>query len=531
MQSRSLVLLKNLLRSTSGLNILRYEKDSKKKSKVIGNYIGGAVLFLFLMAFAILVVIGYGYMGLTREIPVLCAILISLMELVFTILKTNGYLFAFKEYDMLMALPFKPSEVAGTKFLYMYIKNLPMVYSLSLAMMIGYGIFAKPAIGIYFLWIILTAFIPLIPMVIASAVGALIAGVGAGFRHKQIIQTVLTFIFILICFSLRFIIEAVVREDKVDDVLNSVSVFTGAFKKFYIPARWFENSILEGNIIYALLFVLVSATVFLGFAAIVGKSYRKINSRLMTGAARKTYKMSQQKKMSVPNAIAFKEFKKFTSSTIYITNMGFGEVLTAICAIAVLFVDMNSVIAAMTNGAPITKDNLIPAIPFVVYFLIGMSPTTAVSMSLEGKNYWILKSLPIEMKEVLKGKLLFNMYLTLPFMALASLTIGIKSGANLGELIMFEVLGFILCAFSSTFGMVCNLGHLSFDWENEIDVVKKGASLGIYILVNMALTTILLFGVVALGFVLPTLAILAIFSLIFAILSFICYKVIEGKKL
>lgn len=530
MQSRSVILLKNLLRSTSGVNILRYEKDKKKRSKVIGGYIGLAVLYAFLMAYVILNVIGYGYMGLAGSIPVLGALLISLMTFFLTVLKTNGYLFAFKEYDMLMALPFKPSEVAGTKFLYMYVKSLPMVIGISLATMIGYGIYEKVSAVTYILWIVLSVFLPLIPMVLASTIGALIARAGSGFRHKQLIQTILTFIFIIICFASRFIIEAIVKNNKVDDILNTVSDYSAIASKYYLPAKWFEKAILSGDVLSALLFVVVSLAIFVGFATLVGKSYRKINSNLKTSVARREYKMGQQKKKSIINTIVFKEFKRFTGSTLYITNMGFGEVLTLVLAIAVLFVDMNSLIAAITNGAPLTKENLIPAIPFIVYFLVGMMPTTVASLSLEGKNFWILKSLPVDMTEVIKGKVMFNMCLTVPFMLLAITTISIKSSAGFLNLMLALILGVLMCGFSSLFGMNCNLSHCKLDWENEMEVVKQGAAAGIYMLVNMIGISILVVGVVALGMVIPSIVILPVSIILFTILDILCYKGIVTKS-
>ena len=45
---------------------------------------------------------------------------------------------------MLMSLPIEARTVAGCKFLYMYIKSLPWYLSISLAMLIGYGVCAAP---------------------------------------------------------------------------------------------------------------------------------------------------------------------------------------------------------------------------------------------------------------------------------------------------------------------------------------------------------------------------------------------------
>ena len=151
-----ILLLKTLLLSTSQRNIYKYCRDKKKRSKIIGNMVGTAVLYLLLMGYCVLTCVGYGLIGIIHTVPVMCALTISALAFVFTFIKTNGYLFNFKEYDMLMALPFELKSVAGSRFLYMYIKSLPWYLSIAIAMLIGYGIYASPAWFVYPLWLVLS---------------------------------------------------------------------------------------------------------------------------------------------------------------------------------------------------------------------------------------------------------------------------------------------------------------------------------------------------------------------------------------
>ena len=153
--NNSILLLKTLLLSTSQRNIFRYCKDKKKRRKIIGGFIGAGLLYLMLMAFCVLMSIGYGMTGIIEAVPVMCALTISALAFMFTLFKTNGYLFNFREYDMLMSLPFEARTVAAGKFMYMYVKSLPWYLSISLAMLIGYGAYAHPGILVYPEWIIL----------------------------------------------------------------------------------------------------------------------------------------------------------------------------------------------------------------------------------------------------------------------------------------------------------------------------------------------------------------------------------------
>lgn len=499
MKNNNFVLLKNLLLSTSSLNKYKYCKDKKKRGKIVGTAVGSVILYLLLMAYCIANCVGFGMFGLTGSIPVMCATVISALAFVFTFMKTNGYLFGFKEYDMLMSLPFEAKSVAACKFLYMYIKSLPWYMSVSVSMMVGYGIYAKPSALVYPVWVILSLFLPVIPMLGAAFLGFLIAKLGSGFKNKNIAQTVITIIFVLACFALRFFLEDMFRNNKTEAVMNSLSEATGAAGRVYLPIEWFSGAV-SGLVISDIL-LLIGVTVLL-FEVIfipVGRSYRKINSALGSHTAAGKYVMEKQKGRSVLGSIVFKEFKRMTGSSTYMVNAAIGELFCIIAGIAVLFIDIDKALHSMLQNAPITKEMLFPAIPFLVYFFTGMVSTPAFSPSLEGKNYWIVQSLPLSKKTLYQGKMLFNIYLTVPFALFATVTLCISSKAPLLNSVLYVILILSLSAYSTAWGCVCGVKHLHLDWENEIDVIKQGSGSTSYVLPNMFLTIILIPLVVYLG--------------------------------
>ena len=483
--SNSIVLLKTLLLSTSRRNIYRHSTDRKKRRKIVGNTIGVICLYIMVMAYSIAMCIGYGQYGMIKDAPVMCALVISTLAFVFTLFKTNGYLFNFREYDMLMSLPFETRTVAACKFLYMYVNSLPWYLSISAAMMAGYGYYARPSLAVYPLWLVLSLFLPIIPMLAAAFLGFLIAKVSSGFRKTNIVQTVITMIFVVFCFSLRFIIEDLFKNDKVEATLEKAAELTGNAAKTYLPAGWFSDAVTRQSIPAFLLLISVSVLLFALVFRVVGRSYRSINSALKSHAAAGKYRMSAQKQRSVVNAIAFKEFRRLTGSTAYMVNGGMGVILAALVGIITLIIGPDRIIQTVTQGAPIDAAMLQPAIPFIVYFFVGMVATTACSPSLEGRNYWILQSLPVEKKTVYQGKMLFNMYLTVPFTVFSILCLCVAAKTPVLNTVLYLILGLALCAFSTAWGCVCGIRHMRLDWENEIEVIKQGSAVAIYMLPNM----------------------------------------------
>ena len=258
--------------------------------------------------------------------------------------------------------------------------------------------------------------------------------------------------------------------------------------------------------------------------AVVGRSYRKINSALKSHAAARDYKLTAQRQRGVVRAIAFKEFRRMTGSTPYMVNAGIGEILAALVSLITLVIGPDRIIQTVTQGAPVDAVMLRPAIPFIVYFFIGMMATTACSPSLEGKNYWILQSLPIEKKTVYQGKMLFNMWLTVPFMAFSTLCLCISSKAPALETALYLLLGLALCAFSTAWGCVCGVRHMRLDWENEIEVIKQGAAVAIYMLPNMFAVMGLTVLAVVLGLRMDRKLLALLFTLVAALLAALSYR-------
>ena len=519
-----IVLLRTLLLSTSRFNIYRHTKDKKKRRRIIGNTIGVVCLYLMLMGYCIAMCAGYGRFGMISSAPVMCALTISLLSFVFTLFKTNGYLFGFREYDMLMSLPFDARTVAGCKFLYMYLKSLPWYLSISLAMLAGYGIYSRPRMVVYPLWLVLSLLLPILPMLAAAFLGFLIARISAGFRKTNLVQTVLTLVFVLFCFSLRFIIDDMFRNDKVQATLEMVSRMTGSAARVYPPAGWFDGAVTRLNVPDTLLLVGASVVLFMVVFSVVGRSYRQINSALKSHAAARSFRMTAQKRRVPVQAIAFKEFRRFTGSTAYMVNGGMGMILAALVGLLVLVLGPDQIIAIVTQGAPVDSAMLQPAIPFIVYFFIGMVATTACSPSLEGKNYWIVQSLPIEKKTLYQGKMLFNLALTVPFMIFSTVCLCLAARVPVLDTALYLLLGLALCAFSTAWGCVCGIRHMRLDWENEIEVIKQGAAVAIYMLPNMFVVMGLTVLAVVLGLRIDCRLLALLFTLAAAALAALSYR-------
>lgn len=492
MRNKTWLLLKTLLTSTSEVNVLKHSKDKNKLKYAKNNLVGQIVLYVMLALYAALISIGLGNFGMAEQIPALCAGLLFIMPFIFTLIKTNGYLFGFREYDMLMSMPFSVKNIVSAKFLYMYTKSLPMYGVISVAMLIGYAVGGDLTFWKVFAWIILSMLIPVFPMLVASLLGVLVVKIGSHFRYKSIFEAIFIVILILPLMFSRLFIKNTVRNDQIEDIVTTVGSAVDS-SSVYIPfAKWFSEAVNEGKILSVLLIVGLVILVYEIEFTIISKFYRQINSKLSSSASHKNYQMTTQKQKNMVQAIAGKEFKRMTGSSVYLFNTGIGEIMVVIIGIALLFIKPDTLIEKMMQGAPVTAEMIFPAIPILLYFFLGMVPTTCCSPSLEGRNYWIIKTLPIDPLDDIKGKILFNLYLSIPFAAFASLAASICFRVSFVDGLSCVAAVISLCVFASVFGLKCGLKHRRLDWENETEVVKQGMAVGMYIIVHMIMCFVLM---------------------------------------
>lgn len=528
MTSNTLLLLKTFLKSTSDINVLKYSQDAKKRKYAKNNLVGKSIIGIILIGYMTIISVALAKNGETKQIPGLCAEMLFLMPLMLTLLKANGYLFGFKEYDMIMSMPFSVKSIVTGKFLYMYINSIPLYGVFSLAMLIGYGISGELRIMSCIAWIIMTFFVPVFPIVIASSISALTVKISSGFKYKNIVQSILIIILILPLFFSKSFFETTVKTDNLDEVVNIVSDSVDSTSSYVPFAKWFGKVVNEGAVIPFLMIICCNLIIYELFSIIISKFYRNMNSNLDAGMGHKKYEMTVQKQNSMVKSIAFKEFKRMIGSTIYTTNVFIGQIMVTIFGVAMLFAKPEAILASMMPGAPVTPSMIFPAIPIFIYFFLGMVPTTCCSPSLEGKNYWIMQTLPIDPLEDCKGKILFNLYLTIPFGIFATFASSVCFSTSFFDGVFSIIAVASLCTFSSVYGLRCGLKHRRLDWKNEVEVIKQGMGTASYIPLHIIASMVLLPLVVVVNNVVKNVALLMIvITLIAWILTGLSWKSVK----
>ena len=179
------------------LNVFRFTKDKKKKRSALSMGLLWLLLITMLCLYVGTFAYGYSKMGLGQVIPMYLIMISALLILVFGIFKAGSVIFQRNSYEILCALPVSQTAVVISRFFSMYLGNVILSVAVMVPGMAVYAYFNHPGISFYAVGTVGTLFIPLLPMAVATLLGALVTGIASRMRHKSLVTTVLSILLIV----------------------------------------------------------------------------------------------------------------------------------------------------------------------------------------------------------------------------------------------------------------------------------------------------------------------------------------------
>lgn len=521
-------LLKIQLLNWFGINKAIHSHDKKEKKKLIG--------FIVIIAFAALSILFSSFMyswiiasafmeiGAIELLLAVMMVVVCLMTLFTTIYKAKGLIFGFKDYDILMAMPIKTNIIVASRLIMLYITNLFFAAFIMIPASIVYTIKISPSFEFYIFFIITFLVIPMIPIVIAGIIGSLIAWISSKFKRNNIasiILTILLFIFIMgISFAMQFSIQ-----QSPEDIANIALQMIEMLNKYYPLTNIYMQAVCNYDIISLLIFIIISFGAFIIFSMFIGWKFKNINTMLSTVKTTENYKLVGLKQSTPFMALYKKELRKYFSSSLYVLNTAIGSIFSTIMTFSILFFGSESI--EQIFEMPGFSDNIKIIAPLAIAGLAAMSCSAACSISLEGKNLWIIKSMPIKVKDIFMSKIAVNLVILFPLNIINGIILSIILKLSPIQMLIMFLTPAVYSIFISLFGLLVNLLYPNFTWESEATVIKRSISMVIATLTGMV--TILI--PIILLFIIPvnSFLIVGITTLVMAIIDIVLYKIIFTK--
>lgn len=463
-----------------GFNQIRYGKDPKQKNRFILLAVVMAFLGLMIAVYSGLLSFGFAAIGMAYLIPSYLLAVVSVVILFFSIYKAGSIIFERKTYELMISLPVHPAAIVVSRFLTMYLQNLIIGLVIMLPATIVYGVMVKPGFLFYITMIAGAILMPLLPMTIATAAGAVITAISSRMKHRNLVTILLT-MSLTVGLLLLSINPSTGNFEITDETMQNMGVMMEQqIFSIYPPARWFAAGVVEGNLLAYLGFVGLSIGMFVLMVSVVQRKFAGICALLNSRVSGRKYQMGELKQNSLLTALYRRELKHYFSSSLYVMNTMMGDILMVI--LAIFLCSMGSEKMDALFGLPGISSRLLP----MLLALAGsLSVTTACAISIEGKEWWNVKSLPITVKQLFDSKMLVNLTVALPCYVITEVILLFAMKGDLLQKLWILLIPLLYILFITVAGLTVNCKFPVFTWESDAAVVKQSASVAVTMLISM----------------------------------------------
>ena len=454
--------------------VYRNKKSGKNRSKQ-----GlAAFILLYLVLFAFLGGVFYNVAGM------LCAPLagaglgwlyFALMGLIGvalgvfgSVFSTYSTLYMAKDNDLLLSMPIPAARILLVRLSGVFAMGLLYELIVMIPTVIVYLIDAPVnALGIIF-----TLLIPLVLLILvltlSCLLGWVVALVSGKLKNKNIIVVFLSLAFIAAYYY--FYMKAY---SMLQSILADPQTVGGSIKSVLYP--FYQMGLAaQGHALSMLIFTVIVAVLFALVYLALSRSFLKL-ATVNRGTTKVKYKEKNARVRSADSALLHKELKRFLGSPTYMLNCGLGIVILPIAAVALL-IKKNAVLD-LVSAVFVGAEDVVPLLFTAALCMVTcMNDIAAPSVSLEGKNLWLVQGFPVSPWQVLKAKLKLHLILTLvPALILAiCVDIVLTPAPVFAILILVATVLFILLM--ALIGLFLGLKMPNLNWTDESVPVKQSMS-------------------------------------------------------
>ena len=463
-------LIKLYINSIFRFSVMRRSKDARERRNAI---MGLVAIGIIVVTYGMMSFVYSAGLFMTQENAAAPFLLMSACASVFVLVMAfsqgSATLSGFADFDTLMSMPIRTSTVVLARFAALYLTEAIYAAAFLLPCGILYGIMRRPAFWFYPAYLFMVILLPVLPIVIGSGADLLLSAVFAKSKYRKGITSAFKTIFLLAFVAGAYLLPQVTKR-----FLENPEVISDVLRRRYPPADWVAKA-ATGSFPMFLLFTLGSIALCALFVLTLNKTFLPLHDRLSAGYHVKNYRLTRQHRRSADAALFGVECRRFFNSTAWVLNTIIGSILILAAGVAGLIFSGRLTALLDSMGLRHLASGVLIG---VLTFCATISPTTACAISMEGKQIWISKQLPIPAKKWLRAKLWVNLLLVGPSLLIASALLAFAFRSSLGPLDRIAVIALPLCALiaNTVFGLFINAKMPRMSWKTESEVVKQSTS-------------------------------------------------------
>ncbi len=488
------------------------------------------ILFVFILLslafsfFALAGGVGAGILGKGVDwvyFSLLC-LLSVLLGTFGSVFNTYSALYLPKDNEFLLSLPIPVYKLLSVRITEVYIMSLIYTSVMWIPSVVAYFISPLVAERSFAFPVLLTLIIPFFVTVLSCILGFFVALISSKTKNKS---------FVTIIISLGFIGGYYFFYFKATDFLNNIQTHTDELQnavKSYLHFSYVLGKGAAGDVKSFVITVVATVALFALCVLVLSKTYLKF-----TFSNYKTSSKSKKKEdfsvRSIKKSLLLREFKHISSEPMWLLNGGLGVVILLCAAVAAIIKAdfIKETLVSLKSQFPDIINALPVFIAVAVCVIVSMNTLLSVCVSIEGKQLWILKSLPVDYGEVLSAKKKTGIIINVPPAVLTVTVLGIVFGLSLPEILLSVVFVLIYTLFVQNAELFLSLKMPRFEWVNVTYLVKQSMPVTINLFGGWALCAVLGVGGYFLSRTLGSWLILTAYSVIIGTAYFFCYEYIR----
>lgn len=542
-----LILTKILLKA--GISNLESQGKKKRKFKIKSKLL---YLFIFIcfipLLFSLFVVGREGYnllypIGQEGIVIGLVCAFAGIMTFVFGLSIVISVFYYTSDIEYLLPLPLKPYQIVAAKFtitlLYEYITTFVIVAPV----LSGYGVASGAGAEYWITAVFAILLIPIVPLIYGGVLSMFIMMIFKKAKNRDLMTIVLSIFILVIVLGLNSMtnVFSTMTPEAIMELLvkgnNSlVSLINSIFPNFIL----IEKALINGDVFMLMLFaltIIVFIAVFLFLAKIL--YFKGAAGVSETSSKRKAMTKEEAKKIIRKRSIIYtytmKELKLVFRSPMYFLNC------VMIAFIWPIFFGIIFIGDAFGNGESqgfaikdlIGTGETLGAVAILAVFGItiivtSMNFTAGTSISREGKNFFVMKYIPMSYENQIFSKVLSGILISVLTATIYLLVIMIILKISPLIVVISTIISFFGGILFNYIQIVTDLIKPKLNWENEQAAIKQNFNT----MIELVLTFIIGGGMCLIGIIFYTILnasiyILGIgFAIILLILIIIAHKLV-----
>ncbi|MGX7071774.1 putative ABC transporter permease subunit [Helcococcus kunzii] len=468
------------------------EKNGKKIATAIFASIFILIYFVIAQMFLFAIYDIFLKNGAHKEI-----IIIAMAVYIFLIIAFYMPILIYKTYysddvKILLTLPVKSDNIMLSNLIFSSFSAMAYSLLFTLPMLIKVGRYLNKSILFYIIALIAIYLVTSIILSIVSFISTFVMKyINRSETYKKILRFISTLILMLVMIFLQVYIQIMFRDFASSQLIDKASDFTN---KVYITMPYLKlmiNALFADNALIVIMNILALAIIAGVLLYIIVKTFSKIMVQGILSAGsvknKRNRKAGEIRNTSVIKEIMIKDIKNILSTPIFFMNKLLGGVIILVLLFLPMFTGewdntaMQSTLdmlrSFLNNFNLLTMGLVILGVMIITMFISNTSETTSSTFTREGKNIWLMKSLPIKATDQVNGRILASVIITILSGIPMLLALMYLLRPSILVILIILLTFLITIVFMSTVCLIPGILIVDTKWENPSKAIKGAKSL------------------------------------------------------